>query len=119
MGRILFSVILLVLLTVLIVMNLGSTATVNLFGAKFQNAPVIAVALISFALGVLYSLALYIGQYFHRTSRARLAKRHQDVEERERKLDVAEKPAPVQPEGSTETPERQPSRISKFCRKLF
>ncbi len=90
MGRIIFSVVLLVLLTVLIVMNLGPTAPINLFGAKFDKIPVVAVAMLSFVLGVVYSLFLYVGQYVHRTSRERLAKRHRDVEERERKLDAAQ-----------------------------
>jgi uncharacterized integral membrane protein len=90
MGRIIFSVVLLVLLTVLIVMNLGPTAPINLFGAKFDKIPVVAVAMLSFVLGVVYSLFLYVGQYVHRTSRERLAKRHRDVEERERKLDAGQ-----------------------------
>lgn len=132
MGRIVFSVILLVLLTVLIVLNLGPTTTVNLFGARFQNVPVVAVAMLSFALGVVYSLVLYIGQFFHRASRQRLAKRHQDVEERERKLAAStggtegtQEPAPtVQPAddqrpANGEAPERRPSAISRFFRKFM
>jgi len=86
MGRIIFSVGLLVVLTVVIVMNLGPTTTINLFGARFQNVPVVAVAMLSFALGLVYSLFLYIGQYLHRASRERLARKHRDIEERERKL---------------------------------
>ncbi|HVP19799.1 MAG TPA: LapA family protein [Spirochaetia bacterium] len=86
MGRIVVSVVLLLILVVVIVMNLGPTTTVNLFGAQFQKVPLIAVAMLSFALGVVYSFFLYIGHYLHRTSRDRLAKRHRDVEERERKL---------------------------------
>ncbi len=90
MGRIIFTVILLLVLTVLIVMSLGPTTPVNLFGARFQNIPVVAVAMVSFALGLVYSLFLYIGQYVHRASRDRLARKHRDVEERERKLAAAE-----------------------------
>lgn len=132
MGRIVFSVILLVLLTVLIVMNLGPTTTVNLFGARFQSVPVVAVAMLSFALGVVYSLLLYIGQYFHRASRQRLAKRHQDVTERERKLasstggpEGAQEPsAQVQPAdeqrpSSGDNPEPRRSAISRFFRKFM
>jgi uncharacterized integral membrane protein len=95
MGRIVFSVILLVLLTVLIVMNLGPMTPVNLFGARFERIPVVAVAMLSFALGVVYSLFLYVGQYVHRSSRDRLAKRHREVEERERRLAAQEKTGPA------------------------
>jgi uncharacterized integral membrane protein len=97
MGRIIFSVVVLVLLTILIVMNLGPTAPVNLFGAKFERVPVVAVAMLSFAVGVVYSLFLYIGQYMHRSSRERLAKRHRDIEERERKLDAVRNDQAAQP----------------------
>ena len=101
MGRVIFSVVLLVLLTVLIVMNLGPTTEVNLFGARFLHVPVVAVALLSFAIGVVYSLFLYVGQYLHRSSRDRLARRHQDVEERERKLAQMDQ---AQPPGEPQSP---------------
>lgn len=90
MGRVIFSVVLLVLLCVLIITNLGPTVPINLFGARFERIPVVAVAILSFAVGVVYSLFLYVGQYLHRSSRERLAKRHRAVEERERKLAAAE-----------------------------
>ena len=90
MGRVIFSVVLLVLLCVLIVMNLGPTTPINLFGARFEKIPVVAVAMLSFAVGVVYSLFLYVGQYMHRSSRERLEKRHREVEERERKVAAAE-----------------------------
>jgi uncharacterized integral membrane protein len=132
MGRVVFSVILLVLLIVLIVLNVGPTTNVNLGVASFQNVQVVAVALLSFVLGVVYSLVLYVGQYFHRASRQRLAKRHQDVEERERKLTTSaggaegtQEPAPSgkpadepRPAGA-EAPKRRQSAISKFFRKLM
>jgi uncharacterized integral membrane protein len=93
MGRVIVSVVLLVLLTVLIVMNLGPTTSINLFGARFEKMPVVAVAMLSFVLGVVYSLFLYVGHYFHRSSRERLARRHKEIEERERRLAAAQKQA--------------------------
>ena len=118
MGRIIFSVVLLVVLTVLIVMNLGPTTPVNLFGAKFANIPVVAVAMLSFVLGVVYSLFLYVGQYIHRSSRERLAKRHRDVEERERKLAAAQEQAdqPPQPPELQDGEQRRESGLARFFR---
>ncbi|MGO9411335.1 MAG: hypothetical protein ACLQCB_11370 [Spirochaetia bacterium] len=127
MGRVIFSAVLLVLLTVLIVMNLGPTTPVNLFGAKFANIPVVAVAMLSFVLGVVYSLFLYVGQYIHRSSRERLAQRHRDVEERERKLAVAqeqadqaaETPPPEPPQDAPDgSGQRRESALARFF-KLF
>ena len=128
MGRIVISVALLVLLVVLIVMNLGPTTSVNLFGARFQGVPVVAVAMLSFALGLVYSLFLYIGQYFHRASRDRLQKRHRDLEEREKKLAGPDSPpaagaGDTDPPGSAENgPPNEPpnkkagSALSRFLR---
>ena len=120
MGRIIFSVALLLVLVVLIVMNLGPSTPINLFGARFQNVPVVAVAMLSFAVGLVYSLFLYIGQYLHRASRDRLAQRHRDVEERERKLAAAQSEQPtVQPSDAESPPADQkehPSALSRFFR---
>ncbi len=102
MGRIVFTVVVLVLLTVVIVMNLGPTTPINLFGARFQNVPVVAVAMLSFALGLVYSLFLYIGQYFRRSSRERLTRRSRDTEEREKP--VPEEPPPPAAEGAPDQP---------------
>lgn len=118
MGRIVVTVVLLVLLTVLIVMNLGPTAPVNLFGARFDKVPIMAIALLSFALGVVFSLILYVGQHLHRASRQRLAKRHQDLDERERKL-AADKAAPQTAEEKAPEQEKSPSAVSRFFKKLF
>jgi len=121
MGRIIFSVALLLVLVVLIVMNLGPTTPINLFGARFQNVPVVAVAMLSFAVGLVYSLFLYIGQYLHRASRDRLAKRHRDVEERERKLASAQTDEKAATPFSTESPppddqKEHASALSRFLR---
>ena len=55
--------------------------------------PVVAVAMLSFALGLVFSLFLYVGQHLHRASRDRWDRRHRDIEERERKLSAAQESA--------------------------
>ena len=86
MVRIIVSMLLLVVLAVLVSFNLGFTTSVSLFGARFDQVPVMAVALLSFATGVLYSLFLYIGRFLHTRKREDLARRDKEVSERERKL---------------------------------
>ena len=68
MFRVILSIVLLVVLVVLIVLNLGFTTSFNLFGWKFEEIPVTAVALVSFAIGVLYSFAYYLSRYFSKTT---------------------------------------------------
>src|SRR5271169_3851642 len=86
MVRIIVSMVLLVVLAVLVSFNLGFTTSVSLFGARFEQVPVMAVALLSFATGVLYSLFLYIGRFLHARKKEDLARRDKEMSERERKL---------------------------------
>jgi len=86
MFRVILSIVLLVVLVVLIVLNLGFTTSFNLFGWKFEEIPVTAVALVSFAIGVLYSFAYYLGRYFSKISKAKFRKRGEQVKTREQEL---------------------------------
>ena len=93
MVRIIISMVLLVVLAVLVSFNLGFTTSLSLFGARFEQVPVMAVALLSFALGVLYSLFLYIGRFLHTRKIDALVKRDKAISERERKLTERESEA--------------------------
>jgi uncharacterized integral membrane protein len=86
MARIIVTVILVVVLAVLVSMNLGFTTSVNLFGTRFDNVSVVAVAALSFAVGVVYSLFIYIGRFLHRRAKRGLATRDRNLTERERDL---------------------------------
>jgi uncharacterized membrane protein YdfJ with MMPL/SSD domain len=86
MARIIVTVILVVVLAVLVSMNLGFTTSVNIFGTRFDNVSVVAVAALSFAVGVVYSLFIYIGRFLHRRAKRGLATRDRDLAERERDL---------------------------------
>jgi uncharacterized integral membrane protein len=91
MFRVILSIVLLVILVVLIVLNLGYTTSFNVFGWKFEEIPVTAVALVSFAVGVLYSFAYYLGRYFSRISQTKFKKRGEKVKAREQELKEKEK----------------------------
>jgi len=103
MVRIVVSMLLLVVLAVLVSFNLGFTTSVSLFGARFDQVPVMAVALLSFATGVLYSLFLYIGRFLHTRKRENLARRDKEISERERKLAERESEASHAAETAAET----------------
>ena len=86
MARIIVTVILVVVLAVLVSMNLGFTTSVNLFGTRFDSVSVVAVAALSFAVGVVYSLFIYIGRFLNRREKRGLANRDRTLTERERDL---------------------------------
>jgi uncharacterized integral membrane protein len=91
MFRVIISIVLLVILVVLIVLNLGYTTSFNLFGRKFEELPVTAVALVAFAVGILYSFAYYLGRYFSKISKNKSRKRGEQVKVREQELKEKER----------------------------
>jgi hypothetical protein len=93
MVRIVVSVVLLVALAILVSLNLGVTAAINLFGARVEGVPVVAIALLSFAVGVVYSLFLYVAQFLHGRKKKALDARHKEVTERERAVTAREEEA--------------------------
>jgi uncharacterized integral membrane protein len=86
MVRIIVSVLLLIVVAVLVSFNLTFTTSVNLFGSRFDQVPVMAVALLSFATGVVFSFFLYIGRFLHTRKKEHLERRDKEVSDRERKL---------------------------------
>jgi peptidoglycan/LPS O-acetylase OafA/YrhL len=49
MGRVIVTVVVVVVFAVLVALNIGFTTSVNLFGNRFDNVPVVSVAALSFA----------------------------------------------------------------------
>jgi uncharacterized integral membrane protein len=86
MGRIITTVITVVVLAVLVSMNLGFITSVNLFGRKFDDVPVVTVAALSFALGVVYSLLISFGILLHNRAKRGLDGRSRRLSEREKEL---------------------------------
>jgi uncharacterized integral membrane protein len=85
-GRLVFSIVLLLLLVAIIAFNAGYTSEVNVFGYRMSEVPTVAIGLTSFVLGVLYSFLLYLMSYFGRRKTQRLAKKKRVVKVREQEL---------------------------------
>jgi len=86
MGRIVFSIISLIVLAVIIVMNAGTTGAFNLFGYQFDEVPIIVIAIVSFVLGAIYSFIFYISSYLARTRREKLAMQKQRLKTQEQTI---------------------------------
>ena len=110
MVRIIVTVVLVVVLAVLVSLNLGFTTSVNLFGSRFDNVSVMAVAALSFAAGLVYSLFIYVGRFLHRRAKRGLASRDRDLAERERELANSQAGADQAPDASPpqDAPQKRP-----------
>lgn len=86
MGRIIFSIISLVVLAIVLVMNAGTTTAFNLFGVQFENVPVVVIAILAFVVGSLYSFVFYISSYFARSRREKLAMQKERLKSQEQSM---------------------------------
>jgi uncharacterized integral membrane protein len=102
MFRIVFSAALLIVLAVLVVLNLDSTTNINLFGRQFENVSVVAVGLVAFVAGVVYSFIIYVGNYISRSRREKLSKREKTVKQKEKAEKKGRKALPSAGDGGTD-----------------
>jgi len=93
MARIILTVVFLVVFAILIVMNAGAAATINLFGWQIEDLPVTVVAIVSFVGGVLYSFIFYVMAYLERGRKERLARKKQKLKDQESQLKTREQEA--------------------------
>ncbi len=101
MFRIIVSAILLIVLAVLVVLNLESTTSVNLFGREFADVSVVAIGLLSFVAGVVYSFIIYVGNYIARARRERVSKREKTVKAKEKADKKSKKALPAGSEAAS------------------
>jgi uncharacterized integral membrane protein len=94
MVRIIVTIVLVVLIAVLIAMNIPFKTELNLFGARFTDVPVVAVAALSFALGIVYSLFIYFTRFLRRRAKSSMDSKKKSISEREQKLAEKEASAP-------------------------
>jgi len=89
MIQVIISVLTLSVLMAIIVLNASFTSAFNLFGNVFENIPVVAIFLISFVSGIVYSFAYFayakirkIGKNAARQGRGGLLRRGEELKEK-------------------------------------
>lgn len=90
MWRLIMSIVMLVILAVLVAFNASSTTQIRLPGIRMEDASVVAIALVSFVLGVIYSFLLYVFARIDRRRTERLKKKKQKLADREDSIDERE-----------------------------
>jgi uncharacterized integral membrane protein len=90
MIRIILSIVWLVAVAVFLVLNAGASAPINIFGFKV-DAPIAALAIASFVLGIVYSFVYYLAHLVDKGRRRRLSDRRQKLQSQEADLRNREK----------------------------
>ena len=91
MIRLIISILTLLVLTVFIIMNVSYTTSINLFGYKFEQIPIIVVILISIATGIIYSFFYYFLTYLAKTRRSKIKSQDQKSKQKVKELKDKEK----------------------------
>jgi uncharacterized integral membrane protein len=86
MGRIIFSIVSLIAFAVIVVMNIGTNSSFNLFGWEFADVPVIVIAILSFVAGALYSFVYYLAGYFARSRKQKLAMQKEQLKSQQQTM---------------------------------
>lgn len=86
MSRLIMSMLMLVVLAIVVGYNASSTTPFAVPGLRLEDASVVAIALVSFVLGVLYSFLLFLLSRFDRRRVERLKNRKKKLSEKEGEL---------------------------------
>ena len=114
MVRIIVTAALMVLLAVFVAFNIKFTSSISLFGVLINEVPIMAIGLLSFALGILYSLFMYLGRYIHGRTKQGLVQRDKDLAMREQELTAREAEAKHSDTARSDSP--RPARHGFFRR---
>jgi len=103
MLRLIVHIVLLAIVVVFVALNVPYSTSVNLFGHMFEDISTVAVVLVSFILGIIYSFFIYVQNYFHKSGKKRVKEKRDLTKEKEKELKTKEKQIAAPVEGTPKT----------------
>jgi len=97
MFRIIIHIILLAVVVAFVALNVSYTTSVNFFTYMFEDVSTVAVVLVAFILGIIYSFLIYVQNYFYQSGRKREKERRDKTKTKEKELKTKEKKITAQP----------------------
>lgn len=91
MFRLIIHIILLAVVVVFVALNVPYTTSVNLFTYMFEDVSTVAVVLVSFIVGIIYSFLIYLQNYFYKSGKKRQKERRDQTKIKEKELKTKEK----------------------------
>jgi phosphotransferase system glucose/maltose/N-acetylglucosamine-specific IIC component len=79
-------IILLAIVVAFVALNVGYTTSINLFGYMFSNISTVAVTLVAFIVGIIYSFFYYVLNYFNKSGKQRVRERSKKAKDKEKVL---------------------------------
>ena len=91
MVKLIFNIIFLVILAVFVALNMAFKTDINLFSVELNEVSVVAVVLLSFVVGVLYSFLFYVTSFLSKMRKERIKERSVSTKKKEQELKSREK----------------------------
>ncbi|MFW6207885.1 MAG: DUF1049 domain-containing protein [Spirochaetota bacterium] len=104
MIRLVIHILLLAIVVVFVALNVGYTTSINLFGYMFENVSTVAVSLIAFIVGIIYSFFYYILNYFYKSGKKKARERTKLTKDKEKELKEKEAEMKTSKKASNERP---------------
>lgn len=104
MIRLVIHILLLAIVVVFVALNVGYTTSINLFGYMFADISTVAVTLVAFILGIIYSFFYYVLNYFNKSGKKKARERSKQTKDKEKELKEKEADLKDTSKGSKELP---------------
>lgn len=86
MVKLVIHILLLAVVVVFVALNVPYTTSINLFGYMFEDVSTVAVVLLAFIVGIIYSFFYYVLNYFYKSGRKKDKERRQKTKVKEKEL---------------------------------
>jgi len=86
MLRLIIHILLLAIVVAFVALNVPYTTSVNLFGYMFDDISTVAVVLVAFILGIIYSFFYYVLNYFYKAGKKKDRERRKQTKAKEKEL---------------------------------
>jgi len=86
MIRLVIHIILLAIVVAFVALNVGYTTSINLFGYMFSDISTVAVTLVAFIVGIIYSFFYYVLNYFNKSGKQKIRERSKKAKDKEKAL---------------------------------
>src|SRR6056297_1233304 len=86
MIRLVIHIILLAIVVAFVALNVGYTTSINLFGYMFSDISTVAVTLVAFIVGIIYSFFYYVLNYFNKSGKQKIRDRSKKAKDKEKAL---------------------------------
>lgn len=104
MIRLVIHILLLAIVVVFVALNVSYTTSINLFGYMFADISTVAVTLVAFILGIIYSFFYYVLNYFNKSGKKKARERSKQTKDKEKELKEKEAELKDTSKGSKELP---------------